>query len=208
MSKKQEIIDSINQWIQDEVIPNKLKIMVEAERTDAIDFESFRLSDVYIATRSVEDSYRDAEITVLVHQFDVNADEIVEVELDGFEFEEVYETDAYYMYIEEDAGLLFDKYENMGGEFGVESVLNNCNYVKWFYKKISRNLLVEYREEMALEKMISLEKAQQCFSSVVKVSYVSLTETELHFSSGVSLVLNNLVIDKAVKDYELIAGAL
>lgn len=208
MGKKQEIIDAINQWIQTEIIPNKLQIMVEADRVDAIDFESLRLTDVYINTHIVNDYglRSDVEVTVLVHQFDVGDGETVEVELDGFEFEEVYETDTYDMHIEEDAGLLFEKYDSDLWDIGLVNALNNRDYASWFKENIAYTLLVDYLKEIALEDMISLEKANQCFGSVAKVSYVSPKETALQFSSGVSLVLSNDVIKNAIIDYELIVA--
>lgn len=203
MTVKELVISKINTWIQEEVVTNKLSYIINYPESLEIDFEKLTLVDLNIDkvfTSDKCDIFN--EYVIINHIFEIGNGEQIELVVAEYNnFSGIFVLENYDIW-HSNSGTELIEDRRMTEHYGLESILNECEYAHWFNEVIEFEYLIKLKNELALERMIPLEKAQELFNQLVKLETAGFEATKFTFASGASLLVPNEKINEAVYEME------
>lgn len=200
MQYKQKILNNINHFIQEHVIPNKLEIITTIDKATEIDFDNLKLVDIYFDEASTHSrSTHQNTYTTLVHVFRIGQ-KTVELSIDeNISFEGIYPLDNYNIHFSSAEGTEIDLSDGDFVDFGLHEYLNLYEYDEIIGEL---NLIYEFKSESANNYVTELEDIKKCIPNITHIESVSIEKCILHFPNDTSICVDVCEIKKTIENYK------
>ncbi|PFJ38826.1 hypothetical protein [Bacillus thuringiensis] len=200
MQYKETILNNINHFIQEHVIPNKLEIIATIDMATELEFDNLKLVDIYFdeATTHIRSTYQNT-YTTLVHVFQIGQ-KTVELSIDeNISFEGIYPLDNYNIHFSQEDGTQIDLFDENFVDFGLHEYLNLYEYNEIIGEL---NLIYKFKSESANNYVTELEDIKKCIPTITHIESFSIEKCILHFPNDVSMCVDVSEIKKTIEKYK------
>lgn len=189
MQIETKYLQKLNDFIKEEIIDNKLKILSDSGLE--VNYHSLVATKVWLENRTTS-KYSETQKTFIsmIHEFEVDGNKIIlELPHPDSEIYHIYPYDSYSFVWDEHEGATVEVYKEVE-DYGVTTLLNDSEIdLPVYFKARNRNLILALAKSLSNDKLNALfEEAKEFYPGVIRFERGSTSKINVIFETGAILV--------------------